>query len=830
MLADLAPAMQLINLVKAQQNTPLQSNVVSQSVGVGIPPRRPLQLPSPVQLDYRRLSHFYHHDNHTNTNRTNDTDDKTNTSPFAKRTERCIDVLQVHLPILIKPIGVEGFDPQQHLPSAMRGKTGSVSYFVAVSLVYGGNLLCPTAYSTFSLSPLWATWITLDYTYATLPPESRFCFTLYVLDRSYGSTATKTVGEYLASSPSEGKPKPHPLGWVNMTVTDHTGALHWGQFRRALWPDGPANPIGTDQANLGAPNALYFIAMLPSPPCPVVYFKTPHGDKTPPSSTSSPSTSIITAAASDRCSTISPGQMSMLEKIMAYDALTTPSVPELELLWAFRDHLRQSFPHKLALLLLAVHWPDVARRRATHLLLQSWPLISPELALGLLDAKFADTRVRQYAVACLDAFSDPDLLLYLLQLVQALKYEPRHCSSLARFLIIRAVRCPQVGHRLFWLLMAEIDMLPSLASRFLLILDAFLHEVDAPLCQEFFDGLSVIRKLHQVGTEAKKWAKSARPERLARALETLCLPSRFGLPINPRLDLTGLNQDKCKCMQSNAVPLWLSFSQADPQARPAVVMFKVGDDLRKDILIVQMFTLMDRIWKDEGLDLPMHPYGVVLTGHEAGMIEIVSNSVTTATIHKLAGGATGAFKDSAICDWLRSKNAAPEAWDVAVSNFIHSCAAYCVATYVLGIGDRHNDNIMLKENGCLFHIDFAHVLGHFLKFGFVDRETAPFVFTPEFAFTMGGEHSHGFAQFTELSVRAYLVLRKHADLFFSLFRLMLSSGISGLSSYDDIQYLKTAFSLDMNDDDASQHFRSLIMEALGTRRTRLNNFIHIVAN
>ena len=127
-------------------------------------------------------------------------------------------------------------------------------------------------------------------------------------------------------------------------------------------------------------------------------------------------------------------------------------------------------------------------------------------------------------------------------------------------------------------------------------------------------------------------------------------------------------------MNSKKKPLWLEFRNADHSGDLCKVMFKSGDDLRQDQMTLQIIRYMDKIWRKEGLDLRMTPYQCVSTGDELGMLEIVTDSNTTAGIHKETSQ-MGALDQRCIDIWLRKQCTKTSiSYEETVDNFVYSCA------------------------------------------------------------------------------------------------------------------------------------------------------------
>ena len=106
--------------------------------------------------------------------------------------------------------------------------------------------------------------------------------------------------------------------------------------------------------------------------------------------------------------------------------------------------------------------------------------------------------------------------------------------------------------------------------------------------------------------------------------------------------------------------------------------------------------------------------------------------------------------------------------EAAQQRFLQSLAAYIIFTYILGVGDRHLENVMLREDGALFHIDFGFVLGE--EPTKAVREGSQFRLCSSQIAAMGGKDHPNYEIFTSLCERIFLCLRRHAAVLYTNLR------------------------------------------------------------
>ncbi|XP_024125494.1 phosphatidylinositol 4-phosphate 3-kinase C2 domain-containing subunit beta [Oryzias melastigma] len=689
-------------------------------------------------------------------------------------------------------------------------------FFLSCSLTHGGAELCaPQNTSKQAVSKylfhlvVWDQRVCFPVEINQLPRESQLTVTLY---------ATPLPPPGGAEEKGKQRRSIEALGWVTMPLFNFRHVLTCGRKLLGLWPSAPGRSgnARTSSPNFSQPDSVILQVDFP---------------------TSSFEVCFSTPAPADFCpqyefkklDTISQMQLQDVLHKKAFFWLTTD---DKRLLWE-KKAFCQGESAALPLVLASAPCWQWACLPEIYALLRQWACLSHMDALGLLHASFPDQELRRTAVQWMDSISDPELLDFLPQLVQAVKYECYLDSSLVRFLLRRAIGDIRIAHYLFWLLKDNLQD-SQFSARYQHLLAALLCCVGRSLRDEFDRQCWLVSILTKVAQKVRDATASSRQGVLREALEEVKkffhLNSSCRLPLNPALVVTGIKIQSCSFYNSNAVPLKLSFQNLDPQGDNINVIFKSGDDLRQDMLTLQIIRIMNKIWIQEGLDMKMVIFKCFSTGRGRGMVEMIPQADTLRKI-QVEHGVTGSFKDRTLADWLQKHNPTEEQYDKAVENFIYSCAGCCVATYILGICDRHNDNIMLKTSGHMFHIDFGKFLGHAQMFGNIKRDRAPFVFTSDMAFVINGgdKPSSRFHDFVDLCCEAYNLIRKHAHLFLNLLGLMLSCGIPELSDLDDLKYVYDALRPHETEADATMYFTRLIESSLGSVATKLNFFIHNLA-
>ena len=407
-----------------------------------------------------------------------------------------------------------------------------------------------------------------------------------------------------------------------------------------------------------------------------------------------------------------------LNGIMLYGPTQELNGEEKDLIWKFRHHLTRD-KRALTKFVKSVSWQDQGEARQAVQLLPKWTEIDVDDALELLGPTFDNPAVRAYAVDRLRESDDEELLLYLLQLVQALKFEKispaddgsTRDSSLARFLIMRATKNLMLGNYLHWYLMVECDdrspdQVKEHRKLFTKVEFDFMAElIKMPGGPERRKTLlrqgELITVLSKISKEIR-FSREDRPRKVQRLKKYLADPTNelvsfdppLPLPLDPSVSIVGCYPEESMVFKSTLYPLLIHFKTSDGKKYP--IIFKTGDDLRQDQLVIQIISLMDRLLRKENLDLKLSPYRILATSANAGAVQFIGSMSLAAASAKYRGS---------ILAYMKANNPDDKA-DLGVrketmDTFVKSCAGYCVITYLLGVGDRHLDNLLLAPDGVL---------------------------------------------------------------------------------------------------------------------------------
>lgn len=556
-----------------------------------------------------------------------------------------------------------------------------------------------------------------------------------------------------------------------------------------------------------------------------------------------------------------PKMRDFLNNVMLKGPTAELSDKEKDEVWRFRHHLTRD-KRALTKLVKSVNWNEAAESRQAIALLPKWAEIDVDDALELLGPGVSDPSVRAYAVERLRKADDEELLLYLLQLVQALKFEPQQHSShgntngageeaaetedssLASFLIARSAANLKLGNFLHWYLMVELDpnAPPPLntptevveANRFLysrVSYDFMLALAETTEGQERRNILlrqgELITILAKISGDIRgmKGDRLRKIEALKKMLvdpknDLLDFKTPLPLPLDPDVKVTGVLPEECNVFKSTLSPFYLTFKTTDGGRYPLI--FKTGDDLRQDQLVVQIIALMDRLLRNENLDLKLTPYRILATSTLAGAVQFIPSTPLSSIL-----SSPTKYKNS-ILTYLRHHNPAPQdnspsilgVRKDAMDTYVKSVAGYCVITYLLGVGDRHLDNLLLSPDGHFFHIDFGYILGRDPK------PLAPLMkLTREMVDGMGGPSTPNgnsesqFPSFRQHALTAYTTLRRSSSLILNLLALMQDARIPGLGVAEGESVagkVEERFKLGVSEPVAVEFWRQLVEREMGS--------------
>ncbi len=462
--------------------------------------------------------------------------------------------------------------------------------------------------------------------------------------------------------------------------------------------------------------------------------------------------------------------------------------------------------------------------------------------LETLHLRIPHREVRDFLLSRLETLSETEFLSVLPQLVFNLRYEISGEITLLDLLLKKSLDSPLLRMNIYW----NLVFLKSFSREFIPFHHLFLAKLDQKLGKEIvfselIRGRQFVKILEDLpshsGSEGhylNNRISSASLPILIEGEDTVIRDvERIPLPLCPQFYIKSLNPREIHSLSSVTAPILISLqcqtspfpscspdmsdTMPIPTTFPQKIIFK-PECLMKDYIFMNIIRLMDSILQRElKIDFGIKTYQVLPTSLSGGLIEVIPSADTLYTIQYR--------KNFTIQNYIFEHNAHLSVAEIR-ERFIRSAAAYCVISYLLGVGDRHMENIMVSTDGYLFHIDYGYILGYDPK-----PMSPAMRITKDIVDAMGGSSSSDFLQFKKYCTMIYNCLRRHTSLFLSLLFLLTENGLNLDKGKYSIDRLKTEimarFSPSENADDAEKQIQLKIDTSVHSSTPRFFiDFLH----
>ena len=535
----------------------------------------------------------------------------------------------------------------------------------------------------------------------------------------------------------------------------------------------------------------------------------------------------------------------LLIKVLRKDPLEQLTEEDIKVILICRDYI-STIPSALELFLRSINWFIPFEVSIAHKYIKKWSKLEAEDALSLLDCRFPDTKVRLYSINILREYPDEMIQNLMLILCQCLLYENFIINPLSDFLIERCLRNPKLLGNSFIMYNRVNLKNPFFTEKISVYILQFLMNCGNKYLNECFDMIEynyylelftyASNKKDIIKNKSSKKNKKIKENNLIEYFNKIVIKEKkMKILLDPGYICYKIT-DCLSISSSDFVQALFTFKTGKNEESPERRMIlRLGNDLRQDILAIQILKIMDKLWLDNYLDLKLITFSICPSDIFSGYIEYVNFF----ELYKIqnSSGIIGVLDKEAIIKFLRGtgnnmRNNDNEiyendTYEERVDNFIKSLAGYCVATCVLGITERSFRNVMIKNNGILLHVNLGHLLGHFKYKCGIKTERSLFLLTPEMANVYISENKQEI--FKKCCIKAFNILRHNASKIINPFIIMSTAGLKNFFGINDINYIKKMLVLDkMNDEDAGNYFLEQIWKCKNEKLRQIDSLFQFI--